>query len=449
MNSPANPTSAIQGLVALIQLGRRAREAATAEELAFIAVNETRGLFQYRQAALWLAGDARHVAAVSGVAQTDPSAPYMQWLERLFKACGGAAGEPRRLCAGDLPAVTGEEWGQWLPRDALLIPLIGPAAGTVGTLLLVREGAWRDEEAELAAEVGRIYGHALFALRPREALWTRLRGLLRSRKTLLRIALAALVAGLLPVRLGVLVPAEVTPHDPFVVRAPLDGIVDRFQVQPNQAVAEGAPLFNLDTTALESRHATAREAYATAQEEYRQSAQLAVTDDKAKLEMAVQKGALDAKAVDLAYTASELDRVQVKAARAGVAVFSDVHEWIGRAVATGEKVLVLADPAKVELTARMPVADQIAVEPGAEIVFYPKAAPFSSYAAIVDSVAYHAEPTEQDVLAYRIRAHFKDGETPPRLGLMGSARLYAAGHVPLIYTLLRRPLAVVRQWLGW
>jgi multidrug resistance efflux pump len=447
MNSPANTAAAIEGLLALLQLGRRAREAGSAAELAFVAVNETRGLLDYRQAALWVSTDARHVAAVSGVAQPDPAAPYLQWLERVFRHCAEGASEPKRLCAGDLPAMIGEEWGQWLPRDALLVPLLRPDGSGNGVLLLARANPWRDDELGLAAELGRVYGHALFALRPRDALLKRVRAQFGSRKALLRIAAAVVVLGLLPVHLSVLVPAEVTPTDPFVVRAPLEGVIDRFQVQPNQTVAAGAPLFNLDTTALKSRHATAREAYATAQEQYRQSAQLAVTDDKAKLEMAIDKGTLDEKAVELAYTASELDRVQVKAQRAGVAVFSDVQEWTGRAVSIGQKVLVLADPAKVELTARMPVGDQIPLQPGGEIVFYPKAAPFSSYRAVVDSIAYHAEPDDDNVLTYRIRAHFAGAETP-RLGLMGSARAYA-GRVPLAYLLLRRPLAVLRQWLGW
>jgi hypothetical protein len=140
--------------------------------------------------------------------------------------------------------------------------------------------------------------------------------------------------------------------------------------------------------------------------------------------------------------------VQVKAAKDGVAVFSDAQQWIGRAVGIGEKVLVLAAPDKVELTAHMPASDQIAVGPGSQMTFYPKATPFESYTAVIDSVAYRAEPGEDDVLAYRIRAHFKEGVTPPRLGLMGSARVYA-NRVPLIYLIIRRPLSIARQWLGW
>jgi len=449
MNARLREIAANEGLLALLRFGQRAREAASVEEVGFVAVNETRSLVNYRQAALWLADDARKVTAVSGLAQLDSSAPYIQWLRRLFNALSQES-NPRRLYAGDLAPVLGEEWGQWLPHDAVVIPLVAqPRGPVIGMVLLARQGAWQDDEIELLREVGVLLGYALFALRPREGLSIRLARLLRSHKTLLRVGLPILLALWIPVRLNVLIPAEVTPVDAFVVRAPLEGVIDRLQVRPNESVAEGAQLFNLETTALETRHATAREAYETAREAYRQSAQLAVTDDKAKLEVALHKGALDEKAVDLAYTKSELERVQVKAGRSGVAVFSDVHEWVGRAVSIGEKVMTLADPEKVELTARMPVGDQIALQPGAHIVFYPKASPFSSYVATVDSVAYRAEPDEQNVLAYRIRAHFEAATARPRLGLMGSARVYGGNRVPVIYMVLRRPLAVARQWLGW
>jgi hypothetical protein len=99
------------------------------------------------------------------------------------------------------------------------------------------------------------------------------------------------------------------------------------------------------------------------------------------------------------------------------------------------------------LTAYLPVGDQIALKPGADATFYPKASPFTAYRAQVDSVAYKAAPTDEAVLAYRVKARFVGEHSLPRLGLMGTARLYA-GRVPLIYYVLRRPLASLRQWLG-
>lgn len=438
--------ASVQGLLGLLQLGQRVRAATSVQELGFVAVNETRAVLSYRQAALWLDGDASQVAAISGVPQVDVEAPFVQWLVRLFRKTAPVS-VPRVIDVAALPALLGEEWGSWLPAHALLLPLPHPGEGPRGVLLLAREQPWSDEELAIAGELGALLGHGLFALRPRERLWRQLLTRLRTRRWWWRLGLGLLVVCVIPVRLSALAPAEVTPVDPFVVRAPLDGVINSLQVAPNQPVQAGAPLFDLDATTLRSRYASAQKAYETAQEEYRQSAQQAVTDDKSKLQMAERLGDLRQKQVDMSYTADQLARVQVKAERAGVAVFADVNDWTGKAVVVGEKVLVLADPGKVELTGYLPVGDQIALKSGADVTFYPRASPFTAWHAKVDSVAYKAVPTDENVLAYRVKAHFDSSETLPRLGLMGTARLYA-GRVPLIYYVLRRPLATLRQWLG-
>lgn len=438
--------ASIQGLLGLLQLGQRVRAAVGVEELGFVAVNETRAVLAYRQAALCLGGDVRRVAALSGVPQVDPGTPYVQWLARLFRELGPLSA-PRVVDIDALPSLLAEEWRSWLPAHALAIPLLHAKGGLQGVLLLAREPEWHEEELALAAELGALFGHSLFALRPGERWWRALLTALRTRRLWWKVALGLLVLGAIPVRLSALAPAEVTPVDPFVVRSPLDGVIDRLAVVPNQPVAKDALLFDLDATTLRGRYASARKAYEAALEEYRQSAQLAVTDDKSKLQMAERLGDLKQKQVDLNYTADQLARVQVKAERSGVAVFADVNDWTGKAVSVGEKVLVLADPAKVELTGYLPVGDQLALKTGADVTFYPKASPFTAYYAKVDSVAYKAAPTDEGILAYRVKAHFVGSGAPPRLGLMGTARLYA-GHVPLAYLLLRRPLATLRQWVG-
>ena len=76
--------------VLLLELGHRARLAASLPELEFLLVNDTRLLAPYRQAALWR--EAGGVAALSGVVQPDRNAPYAQWLAR---ACAPGAGGRR------------------------------------------------------------------------------------------------------------------------------------------------------------------------------------------------------------------------------------------------------------------------------------------------------------------------------------------------------------------
>ena len=82
--------------------------------------------------------------------------------------------------------------------------------------------------------------------------------------------------------------------------------------------------------------------------------------------------------------------MQIKAERGGIAVFADVNDWLGKAVAVGERILLVADPAKVELVAHLPAADHIEVAPGDMLTLYPQGLPLASFDARVSSVAYRA-----------------------------------------------------------
>ena len=88
----AAPATANPAL-ALLDLAHRAREAASADELAFLLVNDTRALLPYRQAALWFADGG--VRTLSGVVQLEGQAPYVQWLDRLFSALARQPGIAR------------------------------------------------------------------------------------------------------------------------------------------------------------------------------------------------------------------------------------------------------------------------------------------------------------------------------------------------------------------
>jgi multidrug resistance efflux pump len=435
-------------LLVLLQLQRRARQAATPEALGFVAVNETLQLLPYRQAALWTEAGAGQVAALSGVPQPEPTAPYVQWLTALSRHMVRTQAAAGGVDPAQLPEALRADWAHWLPLHALWLPLAREDGPPEGGLLLAREEAFQPHELALAQELAHAYGHALAAFRPGRSLAQRALAALRTGRARRRLVIAAAVACLFPVRLTVLAEAEVVPKDPFMVRAPLDGVIDRFDVQPNQPVAAGAPLFSLDTTALRARMEVARKAVDTAQEEYRQSAQLAVTSEKNRADMAVRQGELQQKSIELAYTAEQLARVQVKSERAGIAVFADTSDWVGKAVSAGERVLLVADPSQVELVAWLPAADVLPVKPGDTLTLYPQGAPLDSFEATITTMAYRAELTRDGFVAYRLKAAFAPGRKPPRIGQLGTARLHGAW-APLAYAALRRPLAVARRWIGW
>ncbi len=449
MNQTLPPPGAAAQLATLLNLERRAREAAGVAELGFVALNETRQLLGYRQAALWLPderGDAR--LALSGLPRAESNAPYSQWLERVFRKSFARLEQPARMNAADLPADLAEDWAQWLPAHGLLLPL-ARAGNNLGCLLLARDAVWDEAELALAEELAHAYGHALALLARRPATWRRaFSGNRATRALAWSLAAAALVGvGLIPVPLTTLAPAEVVATAPFLVRAPIEGVIDRFEVRPNQAVKADQALFEFDTTSLRNKKSLASGALALASEEFRQAAQLAVTSDKGRLDLGMRQGEMANRAAEVRYSQQMLERGRVRSPRDGVAIFGDPADWIGRAVRVGEKVMEIADPEQMELLIHLPLGDAIPLENGARIDLFLTVAPQVSYPALLEYASYRAEALPDGGMAYRLKARFT-GARPARIGLAGTAKLFGAP-VPLAYYLFRRPLAVARQWLGW
>lgn len=434
----------LQGLAVLLQLQRKARASEDVAALGFTMVNETRSLLPYRQAALWLDGPLPKIAALSGVALLEPHAPYPQWLAQVARTLFAADANSRRIfSATDLPAQLAESWGDWCAPYGLALDLCEHASGErFGALLLFRETLWQAGEITLLQELADAYAHAWLGLQPRPTWWRSLTASRDSRWWWLAPAIL-----LLPVRLSVLAPAEIAAIDPTLVRAPLDGVVDRFHVQPNQRVEDDQLLVTLENTDIANRLEVARKSLAVAEVEYRSNAQLAVLDSKNKAEMSVLKSKIDQQFAEVEYLQDQLARSEIHAPHAGIALFSDPQDWLGKPVAVGERILQIADASRVEVQMELPVADLIALEDDAETLMYLTSDPQQSLEGKLYSVAYQPETTAENVLAYRLKAHLLSGQPAPRIGLKGSAKIYGP-RVTLFYYLFRRPLASLRQWLG-
>ncbi|RAU20115.1 hypothetical protein CU669_20085 [Paramagnetospirillum kuznetsovii] len=430
-------------LISLLGLEEHARRAATARELAFVMVNDTRQVIQYRQAAL-ITEDCR-VQAVSGVAEVEGNAPFTLWLQRICRRFDFDA--PRAIGPDDVLAADAAEWSEWLPLQALWLPLPGRDGKRQGGLLLARDEAWDEGEIALAAHAVGTFAHAWAALHRPSPLSTWRQRLTAIPKWRLKVAAAIVLLLLFPVRLSVLAPAEIVARDPAVIRSPLDGVVERVLVRPNQVVTEGEVLLELDRTTLTGKLEVAKKALSTAQAETDQTTQQAFFDAKAKGQLAVFKARIDERQADLAQLEDLLARAVVKAPRAGVAVLDDPAEWQGRPVGVGERIMAVAAPDDTEIEAWLAPADIIELEAGGPVTAFLNAAPLSPVTARLLYVAYEAVPQADGAPGHRVRAKLEPGQTAPRLGLKGTARL--DGHrVPLIYWLLRRPLGVVRGYLG-
>lgn len=425
-----------EALVALLGIEEHALKARSATQLAFVMVNDTRALVDYRQGALHIIG--KGVVAVSGVASVEENAPFAQYLRRVFKS--HEAG--REMSAADQ-----QEWADWLPANPLFLRLVDADEKRLGTLLLARDEEWDQGTQALLQRLVDAYAFAWEA-KHRPAPLSRWRHRLAAMPRWKWAVLAAIVLILLfPVRLSVLAPAEIVPAAPAVIRAPLDGVIETVRVTPNQSVSAGDVLFELDRTTIAGKLEVAGKALDTAKAELDQATQQAFFDPKAKSVLAVVKARVEEKQAERAQLADLMTRSQVVAPRDGVAVMDDPSEWIGRPVAVGEKVLAVADPRQVEVEAWLAPADLIALEPGGAVTVFLNTDPLSPVSSALSYVTFEATLQPDGMLAHRVRAKIADG-TQPRIGLKGTARL-DGDRVPLVYWLFRRPMAVVRQVLGW
>ena len=447
-----------EALLGLLDMARQLRAARSLRELEFMLVNDSRKLLPYRQAALWLAPQG--LRALSGIVQIEANAPYAQWVEQVCRhLAAGQRDEAHGFTAADLPPALAAQWSDWWPAHALWLPLPGrvadaPAAG----LLLARDDAWTGAEHALLREWGDVAAHALNALRqPRAGAWGTVRRRLRApfapragrawwRQPALAWGLAALGVLLFPVRLTVLAPGELTPANPVTIRAPLDGVVDVFHVQPNQLVKKGQPLFGFDEALIQSRADVATQAMATAETEYRQASQQALVDSKSRQQLATLAGRIEEKRAEVAFLREQLGRARVLAPRDGVAMFDDPSEWIGRPVTVGERIMRLAAPDDSEVEAWLPLADAIALPQQAEVDLYLSASPLAPVSAKLRYFAHDAVQRPDGSYAYRIRAAL-DAPTRHRVGMKGTAKLHGE-RVPLAFWVLRRPLAALRAALG-
>ncbi|MCB8820581.1 efflux RND transporter periplasmic adaptor subunit [Microvirga rosea] len=431
----------------LVQLEGRARNASL-DELMFVMVNETHAIVPYRQALLWRNnGRQGKVAAVSGLSSTDPHSPFLAWIGRIAAHWHlGTMNEIRAFQPSDLPEALAQEWSEWLPPQVLWVPLGDPS---LGGLLLAREEPWATSDTQLLDILRDCYGHAWMAHLSRRGLGERLAQVGPTRYRVLAggAALLIMCAGFIPVRQSVLAPAEIIPRDPAVIRAPLEGVIETVAVRPNEAILEGQVLFTLDPRRLENQLEIARRAREVAEAELRQARQLSVADQKARASLPVLQGKLDQQAAEAAYLTDQLSRIVVKSPKDGLAVFDDPNEWLGRPVAIGERVMQVADPKKVEIEVRLPVADAIDLDAGAPVRLFLNSDPENPRDGTLTFASYRAQRGADNLLTFRIKAQLSENESPLRIGLKGTAKLYGE-QVTLAYYLFRRPIAAARQWLG-
>ncbi|MEY4748028.1 MAG: hypothetical protein RIQ60_242 [Pseudomonadota bacterium] len=435
----------------LLALLHATSSAASAAERQFVLLNRTREVLPYHAAVLWEAQGG--LLGHSGVSQIDRHGPYGLWLAQLLKAI--QALPPGPFDADMLHAIhpaCAAEWDQWWPPHALWLP---PANRQGPALLLVREVGWSAAEQQgLAhwAELWRLAERAAQAQARRRvfdpgALWLAMRRPGRAAWLKLSGVIALGLLASMPVHLNLRAAGELVPREPTVLRAAIEGTVRRLAVEPNQVVQAGQVLAELDDASAASRVQVARQALATAEAEWRQTSQAALGDPKAKAQLPAAQGKLNEKITEVRFLEQQMQRTALLAPHAGVVLIDDAGSWAGRTVQAGEALMRLAEPQDQELEAWLAVGDAIDLPTGTTMQLHLSSRPADPVPAALRLYGYEAEHRPDGSLAYRLRGQLA-GPPSERLGARGTVRIEGPSE-PLVYAVLRRPLAALRELTGW
>lgn len=414
--------------------------ACPADELDFVLLNESSALVRYSQMALYET-PIGCVKGISGVAVFESSAPYVRWLDAVFKHIDNTQNTPRPLSTTDLPEALAEQWPQWLAASAIVLPLTC-RHGNIGQVLIAREDAWTTAEVRLLSIICNSYAQArVLAAMPRLPVPPHH----MRRKWMLGAGAFFLAVALFPVHSWVLAPAEVVAVDPVFIRAPFAGIVRQINVPPNGAITAGTSVVELERGEMESQYQVASKAWQVARTEYDEAVQAGISDPKARAQASQLRGRIDEQVAQMRYQAEQLQKTSIPSLTSGLALYNDPSEWVGRPVEAGERILMVAPALSHRIEIRLPVTEVGHFETGSAVRFFDNVHPDQPVDGHLIFASYGSSLTPTGTLAYTLRA---DMARDMRMGLKGTARIYGPRHM-LVAWALRKPLGVLRQWISF
>ena len=204
-----------------------------------------------------------------------------------------------------------------------------------------------------------------------------------------------------------LAPAEVVGADPAVIAAPIDGVIGDLPFPPNSKVGKGDLILQFVDTKLRNDAELAGRARAVAEAKLRRLVQVAFESPKDARDLAIARAELALAEAEWRRARDLLARSRVRAPVDGVLIYSAKTDWIGKPVATGERIMDVVDPARTELRIELPVSDAIALAEDARVAFFPDGDPLAGQEAKLTRPGYRPLPAADGKLAYRSYARLR------------------------------------------
>jgi hypothetical protein len=446
----------LKNIAQLLQLEENCRNCDSAKELGYIIVNETRDLISYDQAVLIspdISGRLR-VQAISDISVVETTSPFTQWAEdaanHLLNSDNSSSLHVVNT-QSDLTLPQQTELKDFSPSNILWVPLITKKEIEVEFyLILFKNSLWSENEKSLLKHLASSYSYFLYSLHKSSFnTWLKNRSF-NSNYVKITLALILLLM-FFPVSLTVLAPLEVKAKNPLVITSPLNAAVDKVNVFPDQVVKKGALIIKLEGTEFNNNYIIAQRTLEVAKAQLHTTKQNSFVDHSKKSEIATIEAEVRLKEAEMEFAKYEFEKTNIYAEKSGTVVISDPNEWVGKSVAVGERILLIADQKSIQLKIMLPVSDAIFLNEGALVKIFFDNDPLNTWGGKISQIYYEPELTPQTVLSYKIIADFDkidENGYIPKIGLRGTAKIYSE-KVALFFYLFKKPITSIRQWIGW
>ncbi|MCF6766051.1 HlyD family efflux transporter periplasmic adaptor subunit [Thiotrichales bacterium 19S3-7] len=441
-----------EALATLISLEHNARQTQSIDELAFFIVHNAREMFAYDKAVVWRSRGTFRITpkAISRISQVDKYSPFAQWVSSIIKHVIKKNKNNQKaiwtVSIEDVPETLQEGWPEHVSKHLLVCPFktdYGEVDG--GCVFSVEKLPEEEEEKRIEWLVRALnyYWQALCQKSKFSGHWFRWK-----KRYTWSVVIAVILLMFFPVSQSTIAPATVVAKEPLVITSPMDGVIESFDIKPNQMIEKGTALFRIDDRDLKNANELAEKELLTTKAKYLKAVQTGFKDIKNRAEINILKAEMAEKQLEVEYTEKLLNESIIKSPETGIAIIDEINDWIGKPVVTGEKVMEVARKGEVELEVWLPVSDALGFKSDDDVVLFLNAKPLHAIDARIRYVSFNAKMTPQQVLAYRVVADFTTDETLPEIGSQGSAKL-VGGKVTLFFYLFRRPITVLRQNIGW
>jgi HlyD family secretion protein len=420
------------------------RDVSSPEELSYLLANDWRPIINAKQIYVIEPNSTGvfRVAYTSDVTSVDPRAPLCTKLCELVQSA--------------LSEISVNQW-QAVPLNGLAIdhrdfpyphaiaaPLAYKDQPITRQVVALANVPFTDSDRLIAARLGTTAAHAYWAMSNKGK---RVFRMTNKRKLATIAAVSFCLLGFIPVPLSILAPTEIVAQNPFIAAAPLSGVIESIDVEPNSAITAGTILFRLNDVELKSTLDIAQKSVAIAEARLRRAQQGAGASTELRREVGISQSELAMSIAERDGALARMERTVVRAPYDGVVMFNRKEDWIGKPVSTGERILEIANPKLIEASIEVGVADSIVLDSTQSITLFLDSNPLKPISAAFKSAGYQATPTRDQQLAFPVRATITTDQPNLRIGQRGTAQMRAQ-KVSLAYFLFRRPLAALRQKAG-